>query len=175
MTNLQTYYKDLHRISAAFEAVFNVLIDCATKPNYIHPTSRPITMSGVSPTSTNSIKKMEYGQPVPRLRDKFTALTCSQVRLGKSGLKVSRIILGCMSYGTGFDWTLSEKESIEQIKTAYALGVNVSIPLRYPATSNLLSSDVRHCEPLLRWPVRNYPRQSPQRDQRPTRGFRHHD
>jgi hypothetical protein len=31
-----------------------------------------------------------------------------------------------MSYGAGFDWALSEKDSIEQIKTAYALGINVS-------------------------------------------------
>lgn len=31
-----------------------------------------------------------------------------------------------MSYGTGLDWTLSEKEGIEQIKAAYALGINVS-------------------------------------------------
>ena len=55
------------------------------------------------------------------------------VRLGKSGLKISRIILGCMSYGSGYDWTLSEKDSIEQIKAAYALGINVSSSLRYPA------------------------------------------
>jgi len=47
------------------------------------------------------------------------------VRLGKSGLKVSRIILGCMSYGTGrYEWTLPEKGGIEQIKAAYALGIN---------------------------------------------------
>jgi len=46
------------------------------------------------------------------------------VRLGKSGLKVSRIILGCMSFGGGFGWALSEKESIEQIKAAYAMGIN---------------------------------------------------
>jgi aryl-alcohol dehydrogenase-like predicted oxidoreductase len=57
------------------------------------------------------------------------------VRLGKSGLKVSRIILGCMSYGGGEEWTLSEKESIEQIKAAYALGINVSSFLRIPRLS----------------------------------------
>lgn len=61
------------------------------------------------------------------------------VRLGKSGLKVSKIILGCMSYGescasrdplshklkllTGSSgwqsWILDEKESIKHIKAAY--------------------------------------------------------
>ena len=43
------------------------------------------------------------------------------VRLGKSGLKVSRIILGCMSYGTPEweKWVLPEEESIKIIKAAY--------------------------------------------------------
>ncbi|KII84306.1 hypothetical protein PLICRDRAFT_179559 [Plicaturopsis crispa FD-325 SS-3] len=50
----------------------------------------------------------------------------SYVRLGKSGLKVSKIILGCMSYGTPDwqSWVLPEKESIEQIKYAYDAGIN---------------------------------------------------
>lgn len=48
------------------------------------------------------------------------------VRLGKSGLKVSRIILGCMSYGSKSwqGWILDEKEGIEHIKAAYAAGIN---------------------------------------------------
>jgi aryl-alcohol dehydrogenase-like predicted oxidoreductase len=43
------------------------------------------------------------------------------VRLGKSGLKVSKIILGCMSYGTDQwqPWVLGEEEGIAQIKFAY--------------------------------------------------------
>jgi hypothetical protein len=42
------------------------------------------------------------------------------VRLGKSGLKVSRIILGMMSYGdpAWLEWVLGEKEAIEHIKFA---------------------------------------------------------
>jgi len=50
-------------------------------------------------------------------------LTHTTVRLGNSGLKVSRIILGCMSYGdpTWEGWVLGEEESLEHIKTAYAL------------------------------------------------------
>ncbi|KAH9965408.1 aryl-alcohol dehydrogenase [Russula dissimulans] len=48
------------------------------------------------------------------------------IRLGKSGLKVSRIILGMMSYGNpGWQpWILGEKEAIEHVKFAYEHGVN---------------------------------------------------
>ncbi|KAF8891344.1 NADP-dependent oxidoreductase domain-containing protein [Infundibulicybe gibba] len=48
------------------------------------------------------------------------------VRLGSSGLKVSKIILGCMSYGTPAwqKWMLEEEESLEHIKAAYDLGIN---------------------------------------------------
>ena len=43
------------------------------------------------------------------------------VRLGNSGLKVSRIILGCMSYGSPEwqDWVLPEEEAIKHIKFAF--------------------------------------------------------
>ena len=42
------------------------------------------------------------------------------VRLGNSGLKISKIILGCMSYGTPEwqDWVLPEEEAIKHIKFA---------------------------------------------------------
>lgn len=55
-----------------------------------------------------------------------TKPTLSYVRLGKSGLKVSRIILGCMSYGSKSweEWVLEEKDGIEHIKAAFAAGVN---------------------------------------------------
>ncbi|KAI0262241.1 Aldo/keto reductase [Gloeopeniophorella convolvens] len=50
----------------------------------------------------------------------------SYVRLGKSGLKVSKIILGMMSYGdTRWQpWVLGEKEAVEHVKFAYEHGVN---------------------------------------------------
>ncbi|TFK37851.1 aryl-alcohol dehydrogenase [Crucibulum laeve] len=52
--------------------------------------------------------------------------TIPYVRLGNSGLKVSKIILGCMSYGSTEwqKWVLSEEESIEHIKVAYEAGIN---------------------------------------------------
>ncbi|KAF7982505.1 hypothetical protein HWV62_28102 [Athelia sp. TMB] len=48
------------------------------------------------------------------------------VRLGSSGLKISKIVLGCMSYGTPefAPWILDEDESIAQIKAAYDAGIN---------------------------------------------------
>ena len=49
-------------------------------------------------------------------------------RLGKSGLKVSRIALGCMSFGDtsrGFnEWSLNEEESAPFFKQAVDLGIN---------------------------------------------------
>jgi aryl-alcohol dehydrogenase-like predicted oxidoreductase len=50
------------------------------------------------------------------------------IRLGKSGLKVSRICLGCMSYGDpnsgGHRWTLNEEAARPFFKRAIELGIN---------------------------------------------------
>jgi aryl-alcohol dehydrogenase (NADP+) len=46
------------------------------------------------------------------------------VRLGSSGLKVSRICLGCMSFGGGFDWMLPEEPSFAIVRKALDLGIN---------------------------------------------------
>ena len=48
------------------------------------------------------------------------------VKLGRSGLKVSALALGCMTYGssTWRDWVLDEKASLPFIKRALALGIN---------------------------------------------------
>ncbi|KAJ6566459.1 NADP-dependent oxidoreductase domain-containing protein [Mycena capillaripes] len=49
------------------------------------------------------------------------------VRLGSSGLKVSKIILGCMSYGNpnwSGKWVLAEEEASKHIKAAYDAGIN---------------------------------------------------
>ncbi|KAI0669372.1 Aldo/keto reductase [Trametes maxima] len=47
------------------------------------------------------------------------------VRLGNSGLKVSKIILGCMSYGDPAwqEWVLGEDEALKHIKFAYDHGI----------------------------------------------------
>jgi aryl-alcohol dehydrogenase-like predicted oxidoreductase len=50
------------------------------------------------------------------------------IRLGKSGLKVSRICLGCMTYGVpergSHSWTLTEERSRPLIRQALELGIN---------------------------------------------------
>ncbi|KAJ7471077.1 aryl-alcohol dehydrogenase [Mycena latifolia] len=49
------------------------------------------------------------------------------VRLGKSGLKISKIVLGCMSYGDPEwmgSWVLPEEEASKHIKAAYDAGIN---------------------------------------------------
>ncbi|CDO73835.1 hypothetical protein BN946_scf185015.g164 [Trametes cinnabarina] len=46
------------------------------------------------------------------------------VRLGKSGLKVSKVILGCMTYGAEWaDWLVGEEDAIKHIKYAYDCGI----------------------------------------------------
>ncbi|KAJ7487027.1 Aldo/keto reductase [Mycena latifolia] len=61
----------------------------------------------MSPTSLTPSRRMKY------------------VRLGSSGLKVSQIILGCMSYGSSEwkPWALEEEETIKHIKFAYDAGI----------------------------------------------------
>ncbi|EFC38707.1 predicted protein [Naegleria gruberi] len=46
--------------------------------------------------------------------------------LGNTGLKVSKICLGCMSFGSPkwFDWVLEESESMIILKKAWELGIN---------------------------------------------------
>jgi predicted aldo/keto reductase-like oxidoreductase len=48
------------------------------------------------------------------------------VRLGTSGLKISKIILGCMTYGSPewAGWVLGEEEAFKHIKAAYDAGIN---------------------------------------------------
>ncbi len=50
------------------------------------------------------------------------------VKLGKTGLRVSRICLGCMSYGIpergNHPWTLNEEQSRPHIQRALELGIN---------------------------------------------------
>lgn len=62
------------------------------------------------------------------------------VRLGTSGLKISKIVLGAMSYGTKEwqSWVLDEDEALPLLKHAYEVGINtwdtVCLLDRYAAT-----------------------------------------
>ena len=46
------------------------------------------------------------------------------VRLGSTGLKVSRICLGCMSFGSGSDWMVDGEAAKKVLKRAWDLGIN---------------------------------------------------
>jgi aryl-alcohol dehydrogenase-like predicted oxidoreductase len=46
------------------------------------------------------------------------------VRLGNSGMKVSRICLGCMSFGSAFNWMVPEDTSFGIVRQALDLGIN---------------------------------------------------
>ena len=69
-------------------------------------------------------------------------------RLGKTGVKVSRICLGTMTYGSPNwrDWVLGEEEARPFIKRALEAGINFF--------------ELRGC--LFRWPKRRDRRQSAQ-------------
>ena len=47
-------------------------------------------------------------------------------RLGRSGLKISKILLGCMSYGSKQfgSWVLEEEEALPLLEYAYKVGIN---------------------------------------------------
>jgi hypothetical protein len=68
-------------------------------------------------------RKMPYGKVAQWLRASNLSLDLpTTVRLGNSGLKVSRIILGTMQYGDKDwqEWVLGEEEAIKHIKIASA-------------------------------------------------------
>jgi len=55
-------------------------------------------------------------------------------RLGKSGLKVSKVILGAMSYGDPKwqDWVLDEESSLPLLEHAYKVGINTWDTVCFP-------------------------------------------
>ena len=67
-------------------------------------------------------KSMPYGMsftPYPSTSELILQLLT--VNLGKSGLRVSKVILGCMTYGSKEwqKWTLGEEEAMSHIKAAW--------------------------------------------------------
>ena len=46
------------------------------------------------------------------------------VRLGNTGLKVSKLCLGCMSFGTGSNWMVDGDDAKRVLKRAWDLGIN---------------------------------------------------
>lgn len=71
---------------------------------------------------------MRYGTSFSYITGRRALIFDWTARLGNSGLKVSKIILGCMSYGTQEweGWVLPEDESIKHIKAAYVNPMTVA-------------------------------------------------
>jgi hypothetical protein len=101
------------------------------------------------------------------------------VRLGKSGLKISRIVLGCMTYGSPewAGWVLGEEDGIAHIKAAYDAGINAfdtaNVRSRSFCSVRAGLTDVR--AGVLERLVRGYPRQSDQAPQTAAGRNRGHD
>lgn len=71
--------------------------------------------------------------PIARNTPEYTTPSTSPVNaatahdsLGNSGLKISKVILGAMSYGTKEwqDWVLNEDEALPLLEHAYKRGIN---------------------------------------------------
>ena len=79
---------------------------------------RPVKMS----VESQHPKSVPYGMsftPYPSASELIPQLLT--VNLGKSGLRVSKVILGCMTYGSKEwqKWTLGEEEAMSHIKAAW--------------------------------------------------------
>ena len=109
----ESSYHHPTRSSYSSLSSFNVASTTTTVGPHNKPLQAPKMAEG---------KKIAYGT--------FSSTVCSpyttdyrpihMVRLGNSGLKVSQIILGCMSYGSPEwqKWVSTEEESIKHIKAA---------------------------------------------------------
>lgn len=58
---------------------------------------------------------------LPAMKDPSELPKMQYVRLGKSGLKVSRLIFGCATYGTKSDvaWRIEEEEALKHLKVCH--------------------------------------------------------
>lgn len=71
---------------------------------------------------------MSPSRQIAQCYSRAARILTSSCSLGKSGLKVSKIILGCMSFGSskwaGSPWILDEDQGLELLKAAYDSGIN---------------------------------------------------
>lgn len=95
------------------------------------------------------------------------------VRLGNSGLKVSKIILGMMSYGSkGWQgWVLEEEDAVKHVKAAYVHDLREIVSSEFTKSYMLCPqlrcrySDIRHRRRLLEWSLGSHTRKHHQETQ----------
>jgi len=117
--------------STSFETVMMNSQSGSIMTNTSHPSKQiPSVINGIADSlyhQTSSRlpwqtlpRKCLTVSPSPRLSSSLNKRWFHPVRLGNSGLKVSKIILGCMSYGTSdwAGWVLDEAEAAKHIKAA---------------------------------------------------------
>ncbi|TQN64273.1 Versiconal hemiacetal acetate reductase [Colletotrichum shisoi] len=70
---------------------------------------------------------MEYVRQVQSSQN-LSTVVITQRALGNTGLKISKIILGCMTFGSsrweGSPWVLDEEDGLQLLKAAYDNGIN---------------------------------------------------
>ncbi|KAH7139560.1 NADP-dependent oxidoreductase domain-containing protein [Dendryphion nanum] len=73
-----------------------------------------------------SSKFADFGRDSARTADEAVTVNMKYTRLGKSGLKISKVILGTMGYGDPRmgDWVLDEEGALPLLEHAYKRGIN---------------------------------------------------
>lgn len=78
-------------------------------------------------------------------------------KLGNSGIEVSKLCVGCMSFGKPFkdfhEWTLNPDETEEVVRHALNLGINfliLQIPMHTEQVRNISGAQLRTMLPVTR-------------------------
>jgi hypothetical protein len=71
-------------------------------------------------------------------------------KLGKSGLEVSAIGMGCMNLSFGTGKAVAINEGVKVIRAGYEKGITFLTPLRRTAPSPMRNWSARHLSPFAR-------------------------
>ncbi|KAG6865516.1 hypothetical protein C0991_001836 [Blastosporella zonata] len=135
---IQLLFKDSPDLVADFKKNFLREVVESSQDQGIAIQPQPVAVStpaSITLHSGDSKQFLDVLQTYPKEQEPQTATTIMStststkmqyVRLGNSGLKVSRLILGTMSYGSSEweAWVKGEEEGLDHIKLAYDAGVN---------------------------------------------------
>ncbi|KAG7059380.1 aldo/keto reductase [Colletotrichum scovillei] len=117
-----------------FEECFNHLSALQDLPQFFSQSivCQPVSADHIHPYNDLFIKNsaqlvvMSSKELPARLRESIESTKVEYRQLGKSGLRVSVPIFGCMSFGDSqsIDWALNEDEALPLLKAAYDRGLN---------------------------------------------------